>query len=358
MQMEVVVVGAGQAGLSSAYHLSRAGLEDFVVLDDAPVPGGAWQHRWDALTLRHAHGIHDLPGMALPDDADPDERASVVVPDYFAAYEREFDLPVHRQVRVVAVREPRPEESTSGNLLAVDTDHGTVLTRGVINATGTWQKPFWPTYPGQTSFTGRQLHSRDYRSAEEFAGQHVIVIGGGTSAVQLLLELGHVASTTWVTRRAPVFGSPDLDEEASCLAVARVEERVRVGLPPQSVVSATGLRLTEANRRGLDSGVLYRMPMFTRVVSDGVVWAPELVPPAPEYLSADVLLWATGFRPALDHLTPLRLRTRGGGIVMDGPEVVADPRVQLVGYGPSASTVGANRAGRQAVRNLRRVLGF
>src|SRR5665648_1168872 len=164
---EVVVVGAGQAGLTAAYHLSRAGMDDFVVLDDGPAPGGAWQHRWDALTLRHAHGIHDLPGMALPDDADPDERASVVVPEYFAAYEREFDLPVHRPVRVLAVREPRPEESTSGSLLAIDTDQGTVLTRGVINATGTWQKPFWPTYPGQTSFAGRQPVSYTHLRAHE-----------------------------------------------------------------------------------------------------------------------------------------------------------------------------------------------
>jgi pyruvate/2-oxoglutarate dehydrogenase complex dihydrolipoamide dehydrogenase (E3) component len=85
-------------------------------------------------------------------------------------------------------------------------------------------------------------------------------------------------------------------------------------------------------------------------VADGWVTGPE-------HVAADVVLWATGFRAALDHLRPLGLRDAGGGIVMDGTRVVADPRVQLVGYGPSASTVGANRAGRAAVRQVRRLLG-
>ena len=67
---------------------------------------------------------------------------------------------------------------------------------------------------------------------------------------------------------------------------------------------------------------------------------------------ADVILWATGFRPAIGHLAPLHLRSAHGGIQLDGTTAVADPRVQLVGYGPSASTIGANRAGRVAARGV------
>jgi len=63
---------------------------------------------------------------------------------------------------------------------------------------------------------------------------------------------------------------------------------------------------------------------------------------------AGVIQWATGFRPEVGHLAPLHLRGPRGGIQLDGTTVVADPRVQLVGYGPSASTIGANRAGRAA----------
>ena len=65
-----------------------------------------------------------------------------------------------------------------------------------------------------------------------------------------------------------------------------------------------------------------------------------------------MILWATGFRPAVSHLAPLRLRAAYGGIQLDGTTAVADPRVQLVGYGPSASTIGANRAGRAAARGV------
>lgn len=61
-----------------------------------------------------------------------------------------------------------------------------------------------------------------------------------------------------------------------------------------------------------------------------------------------MILWATGFRASLDHLAPLRLREPGGGITMDGTTVVKDPRVQLVGFGAKASTLGATRAGRAA----------
>jgi hypothetical protein len=69
-----------------------------------------------------------------------------------------------------------------------------------------------------------------------------------------------------------------------------------------------------------------------------------------------VILWATGFRAALDHLAPLHLRARGGGIRMAGTRVAAEPRLHLVGYGPSASTIGANRAGRAAVHEIQQLL--
>jgi NAD(P)H-nitrite reductase large subunit len=93
-----------------------------------------------------------------------------------------------------------------------------------------------------------------------------------------------------------------------------------------------------------------RLPMFDRVVPDGVAWDDG------RHVEADVILWATGFRAALDHLAPLHLRAPGGGIAMDGTRVVLDPRVHLVGYGPSASTVGATRAGRAAAREVRDLL--
>jgi cation diffusion facilitator CzcD-associated flavoprotein CzcO len=100
----------------------------------------------------------------------------------------------------------------------------------------------------------------------------------------------------------------------------------------------------------LQRGVLERLPMFDRITPDGVAWDDG------RFVRADVLLWATGFRAAVGHLAPLHLRGPGGGIRMDGTHVAGEPRVHLVGYGPSASTIGANRAGRSAARQLRLLL--
>lgn len=348
--VDVVVIGAGQAGLSSAYHLRRTGFEpgrDFVVLDHSPAPGGAWQFRWPSLTYGKVHGMHSLPGMELT-GAVPERPSSEVIAEYFGTYERTFDLRVRRPVDVRAVR-----EGPDGRLL-VESSAGTWSTRALINATGTWDRPFWPRYPGQETFRGRQLHTAQYPGPEEFAGQRVVVVGGGASGTQHLLEIApYAAATTWVTRRPPVFREGPFTEDVGRSAVALVEERVRQGLPPKSVVSVTGLPLNDAIRQGLADGVLDRQPMFDRITPDGVEWQDG---PHSRHVAADVILWATGFRPAVDHLTPLRLREPGGGIRLEGTRAVNDPRVHLVGYGPSASTIGANRAGRAAVRDIRRLL--
>lgn len=346
-ELDVVVVGAGQAGLSSAYHLRRAGLEpdrDFVVLDHAPRAGGAWQFRWPSLTYGKVHGMHALPGMELT-GADPGRPSSAVIGEYFQAYEQRFDLRVHRPVEVSAVREG------DGGRLLVETSEGTYATRALISATGTWDRPFWPRYPGQETFRGRQLHTAGYPGPDGFAGQRVIVVGGGASGTQHLMEIADVAAGTfWVTRRPPVFREGPFGEDEGRAAVAMVEDRVRQGLPPRSVVSVTGLPLTEAVRDARERGVLDRIEMFDRITPDGVAWDDGRT------IEADVILWATGFRAAVDHLSPLKLREPGGGIRLDGTQVARDRRIHLVGYGPSASTIGANRAGRAAVRSVKRLL--
>src|ERR1044071_4652791 len=109
LKVDIVVIGAGQAGLSSAYHLRRRGLKPhrgFVVLDQSPRPGGAWQFRWPSLTLSTVNRIHDLPGMRFSDAVETDAtevKASEAVPRYFEAYEKAFELPVYRPVQVTVV---------------------------------------------------------------------------------------------------------------------------------------------------------------------------------------------------------------------------------------------------------------
>ncbi len=355
VKIDIVVIGAGQAGLSSAYHLRRLGLEpdrDFVTFDRSPGPGGAWQFRWPSLTLAAANRVHDLPGLKLADVVDVDVagrvQAAVAVPRYYEAYERTFDLRVHRPVGIAVV-------CNRGERLRVETGAGIFSARGIINATGTWETPYIPDYPGRDLFKGQQLHTRDYRTAEQFAGQHVIVVGAGISAIQLLNEISRVTSTTWVTRREPEFREGPFSTEDGRAAVALVEERVRRGLPPASVVSVTGIPVTPAIVEMRERGALERLPMFSEITEQGVRW------PDGSEERADIILWCTGFRSSLDHLAPLQLREDSGGILMDGrlaTRVARDPRIHLVGYGPSASTIGANRAGGAAARELVAELGM
>jgi cation diffusion facilitator CzcD-associated flavoprotein CzcO len=349
----VVVIGAGQAGLSTAYHLKRLGLSerDFLVLDQSPQAGGAWQFRWPSLTLSTVNRIHDLPGLSFAETVGAGAEsvgAAVAVPRYFAEYERRFALPVVRPVQVKLVCE-------RGGRFRLETDRGEFAADSIVNATGTWETPFIPDYPGHERFGGRQLHTRDYKSAEAFRGQRVVIVGAGISAIQLLDEISRVTSTLWVTRRPLEFRDGPFSEEDGRAAVKAVEDRVRQGLPPTSVVSVTGLRMTPTIAAMRDRGVLERRPMFSEITETGIRW------PDGTESAADVILWCTGFRSSLDHLAPLMLRGDGGGIVMGGrlaTEVATNPRVHLVGYGPSASTIGANRAGAAAARELLKTLGI
>lgn len=353
----VVVIGAGQAGLSAGYHLRRRGffsaLEDpdrartFVMLDANPAPGGAWQHRWESLTMATVNGIFDLPGFPQPavDDSEPSRDA---VPRYFADYESHFQLPILRPVTVTAVR--RADEDPSGELI-VETSAGTWRTRAIINATGTWTNPLQPHYPGQERFQGRQLHTRDYVSLDEFAGQRVAIVGGGISALEALEEISRNATTFWYTRREPEFRSDGFDPQVEGReTIAKVTAAAEAGEPGGSIVSNTGLFWAPYAAAAKQRGVLVRRPMFTAIEPTGVREADGSFTPV------DTILWATGFRPDLKHLDALRLRNDRGGIAIRGTQVASDPRIHLIGYGPSQSTVGANRAGRAAVRDLAKLL--
>ncbi|MGO1606092.1 MAG: NAD(P)-binding domain-containing protein [Brevibacterium yomogidense] len=366
--VDVVVIGMGQAGLSAAYHLQRRGFElgeRMLLLDANPGTGGAWQHRWPSLTLKTANRVNDLPGWGLEDAIEVDEEvpAAQTVPEYYRAYEERFGLQVIRPVTVDRVEQPGGVGSdfmvtVSG--AGVGATARTIRARAIVNATGTWDRPRIPYYPGIGTFAGRQLHTRDYTRPEDFAGERVLVVGAGISAVQHLAELAPVAQTSWVTRTRPDIRNAEFTPEVGADVVARVDERVRQGLPPASVVSNTGLPIT-----AVETGSLPQChPMFDRLDEGGAVWDALSLrswgsAPEGRRIDADVILWATGFLHRLDHLAPLGLRTEGGGLLVDGratTRAVRNHGVHLPGYGPSASTIGANRAGRWVARELEEYL--
>ncbi len=348
----VVVIGAGQAGLSVSYYLRRLGLDpgnDFVVLDRGPSTGGAWQFRWAALRIGSAHKINDLPGLDSLglsfETADRHAPARDVVAEYYRQYEDFYGLQVVRPADVLAVENRGADLSVT---FSDGEEEREVSTVTVVNATGTWGAPFIPWYPGLKSFTGHHVHTNDYVSADDYAGKSVIVVGGGTSAIGFLLELENVASNlTWVSRR-PIDFLEDggLNLEARVEAVRAQDEAARAGRALPSIVSGTGVPRTRRIQAGIERGVLTPRPMFASIEPDGVRWTDGA------FQQADVIIWSTGFRPELRHLSPLKLREKEGGVVVAQGASWKDPRIFFAGYGPQASTIGANRAGRMIARQV------
>lgn len=397
--LRVVVIGAGQAGLSAAYYLRHREMwpwRDFVVLDGNTTPGGAWADRWDSLTFKGAHRIHALPGFPLP-PTDPNEPANRLVPRYYGEYEETFRLPVLRPAKVVSVHvlpdaKPLFEVVYEGGGEAGKPETHTLYARSVINATGTWNSPFIPHYPGIESFRGIQIHTRNYKNALDFKDMDVLVVGGGTSAIQFVQELATAgARTIWSTRGTPRWTSTEFDDEWGINVEKAVAARTMQGLRPRSVVSVTGIPLVERYLPDVISGLLISRGPIVRFEGEGVI----LNGPGPNgrgfpsqgeadaYIDArvrervrrlpganpagthsatqwstglDAISWATGFRHDIGHLAPLKLRHRGGGIQLEADDVTAteQPGLFFTGYGASASTLGATRAGRRAaVRAIR-----
>ncbi|MFD8210663.1 ArsO family NAD(P)H-dependent flavin-containing monooxygenase [Streptomyces sp. NPDC059695] len=346
--VDVVVIGGGQAGLAAGYHLRRAGLA-FVILDAAPAPGGAWQHTWDSLHLFSPAAHSSLPGRLMPPQPGETYPDAAHVVAYLADYEQRYDLPVRRPVRVAAVHR-------DGAFLRVNTNAGAWRARAVISATGTWSRPFIPAVPGRTEFEGAQLHTVEYQRPADFAGQRVVVVGGGNSGAQIAADLARDTTLTWVTLREPRYLADDIDGRALFdVATARRRALDEGRTDTGGVASLGDIVAVPPVRAARDAGLLKAQPMFTRLTHTGVQWADGT------RTDADAVVWCTGFRPALSHLAPLGLRGPRGHIPTTGTQALDEPRLHLLGYGDwtgpaSATLIGVGRPAREAVRQIAQLL--
>ncbi|HET6667111.1 MAG TPA: ArsO family NAD(P)H-dependent flavin-containing monooxygenase [Intrasporangium sp.] len=350
--VDVAVIGGGQAGLAVSYYLRRAGFSPgtgYLVLDAEERAGGAWPHVWPSLTLFSPPDYSSLPGWPMPPTPDGSLPSARHVIDYLTAYEDRYDIPIRRSARVRSVT--RADDLPDGRLLVASTA-GTWAARVVVSATGTWRRPFVPRYPGMEVFAGRQLHSTQYRGSEPFAGQRVIVVGGGNTAAQLLAEVSLVARTTWMTLRPPHFLPDDVDGRILFQRTAARRRALAAGQPdPGSMGTLGDIVMVPSVRVARDRGVLTARPMFTRLTRSGVMADDG------HELEADVILWCTGFRPDLAHLAPLHLRGPDGRVPVNGTSAVREPRLHLVGYGDwtglaSATLIGVGLNARSAVHTI------
>ncbi len=354
-EVAVAVIGGGQAGLATGYYLHRAGLtpsEDFVILDTAEQPGGAWPHMWEGLRLFSPATYSSLPGWMMPpwDDATRGFPTRNHVVDYLRRYEERYELQVQRPCQVTSV--DRPADANPADPLLVRTTQGDVSARVVVSATGTWTRPFWPRYPGADVFAGQQLHTVQYRCPQDFTGQRVAVVGGGNSGAQILAEVSAVADTVWVTNRPPQFLPDEVDGRALFTAATQRVQALRDGANHPGVGGLGDIVMIPSVRAARERGALHALPMFSRLTPTGLAW------PDGTHQDVDAIIWCTGFRPALRHLRGLRLGTAGGHYRLGGPagtQSLDEPRLHLIGYGDwagpaSATLIGAGRTARNTTR--------
>jgi putative flavoprotein involved in K+ transport len=337
------VVGGGQAALAVGYYLRRRTDLSFVILDSEDGPGGAWRHGWDSLRGFSPARYSSLPGRLMPGGEDKYPTRDEVV-DYLADYERRYELPVRRPVRVERVYR---EEGR----LAVGMDRIRLPVRAVVSATGTWRRPHVPDYPGRETFRGEQIHSAHYVHPEPYAGKRVLVVGGGNSGAQVLAEVSRIAETSWVTLKEPTFLPDDVDGRVLFERATRRYRSMQGGNEEEPVGGLGDIVMVPPVREARDRGVLESVRPFGGFTKEGVVWSDgteELV---------DAVIWCTGFRPSLGHLEPLGVIGDDGRVDTDGTRSVLERRLWLVGYGDwtgyaSATLVGVGRTARSTVEEI------
>ena len=178
--LDVIVVGGGQAGLATAYHLRERGLR-FLVVDAGPSLGHSWRSRWDSLRLFTPAEHDGLPGMDFPAPAGTYPTKDEVA-DYLATYAARFELPVLLDCAVT-----RLEREADG--FAVHTSQGLLRARHVVVATGPFQTPAVPRVAAGLGPEVVQLHSSAYRNPADLPSGEVVVVGAGNSGRQIALEL-------------------------------------------------------------------------------------------------------------------------------------------------------------------------
>lgn len=291
VDVEVLVVGAGQAGLGAAYWLRRRSTSSVLVVDAASRVGQSWLDRWDSLRLFTPRRFSALPGRRFPRGDSPYPTEDEIA-DYLAEYARRLAVPVQLDTRVERL-------VRDGDWFVASTSRGKVRARQVVFAPGPFSSPYVPAAAADLDSAVTQMHSSQYRRPADMPGPDVLVVGAGNSAAQLAVEL---SATHRVTVAAPggmwflparVLGISlywwiylarilnGVSDTPTSQMVRRRGDGI-IGRELQQLVTAGTVRmLTEGVAAAQGRGV---------VLADGT------------RVAARSVLWCTGFRPDLSWI--------------------------------------------------------
>lgn len=280
--LDVILIGAGQAGLATAYHLRAQGLR-FLLVDAADEIGQAWRSRWDSLRLFTPAQYDGLPGMQFPAAADTYPTKDQVA-DYLTAYAARFQLPILLGCPVTRL-------DHDGHRFIVHTRQGPLAARQVVVATGPFQTPLTPRVAAGLGAQVTQLHSGAYRNPGDIPSGPVVVVGAGNSGRQIATELAQT------------------HEVSLAVGTEALELPQRLGgrdlfwwLTSSGVITKTADSLL--GRRMRQRGDLVIGSPMRKVRNTGVTVRPRLTSTAGRrlefadgsHVDASTVLWATGFR--------------------------------------------------------------
>jgi putative flavoprotein involved in K+ transport len=279
-RFEVLVIGAGQAGLAVGHYLAQQGRR-LLIVDGAAAVGDSWRRRWDSLRLFTPARYNGLPGMPFPGPPDympgKDE-----VADYLASYATRWQLPLRMNTRVLSVR--RPHGSTS---FIIETSRGAIAADRVVLATGPFHRPRIPLLAAGLNPQVVQFHSSGYRGPAQLPLHgDVMVVGGGNSGVQIASEVAQ-QRRTWLSigTRLPrlpqhvlghsLFRLLDLSGLMNVTVNSRLGRRMRsreflLGDAPEDLARRYGVQLT--GRTEAAEGLVLRTATH-RVTVSAVIWA-------------------------------------------------------------------------------------
>ncbi|MFD2168425.1 flavin-containing monooxygenase [Tumebacillus lipolyticus] len=177
---EVVVIGAGQAGLSMGYHLGQKGVS-YTLLEEHPRVGDSWRNRYQSLELFTPREYSALPGLKMIGEPKGYPTKDEVA-DYLEMYAEHFQMPVMLNTSVQALQ-------AVPNGFRISTSRGDIHAHKVVVAIGAFQKPFTPALSGTVADSVFQIHAADYRDPSPLRDGAVLVVGAGNSGVQIAQEL-------------------------------------------------------------------------------------------------------------------------------------------------------------------------
>lgn len=293
---DVIVIGAGQNGLSVGYHLAHKGVK-FVMLEAGERVGDAWRSRWDSLRLFTPARYDGLAGMPFPADrfAFPtkDEMA-----DYLEAYARKFSLPVRTGVKVDEVTRLDGRYVVTAGRARYTADH-------VVIASASYQKPKVPDFAALLDPSIRQFHSSAYRNPAQLNPGGVLLVGAGNSGAEIAMDLAPTHQT-WLAGRHPGNIPVAYDSYFAMRLVLPVVFRIvfhrlltvdtPMGRKAKLGQLSHGLPLIRVKPHYLDAAGVRRVSRVAGV-RDGQPLLDD-----GRTLDVTNVIWCTGFRAGLDWI--------------------------------------------------------